>query len=137
MQDLITQLYKRFPILKQLEIECCGCRESLPAMMGLLLAALDSAGPKACCLVLPRKQEIGRLSAVIYVLMKLKREFASICASQSLPCKIHDKVRIHPSNRVFRFNGVYEQDERFFWLECSNGHRTFPRAQASRIEKAR
>jgi hypothetical protein len=138
MEQLIAHLRQRFPLLDELGIGQETERPSpVPVFVRLLLAALDNAGPAGCCFVLPRKGQVGRLTAVLYALCTLKRNFGTYCASIQAPFKQGEFIRIHPGKHVFEFEGIDNEDPTQFWLGCKDGRRTFPRSQSFRIEGAR
>jgi hypothetical protein len=137
MSELSKHLTTRFPILTDLSISVLGNETigAIPPFMGLPLSALNAPTKSACAFVLPRKEQVGRLAAILFALNQTQKEFATLCSSITEPCAIGRSVRIHPANNVFTFLGVYERDPRFFWLGCADGgKRTFPRAQAFRLQ---
>ena len=137
MSELAKHLTSRFPILTDLSVSRPGYEilASIPPFMGVPLSALNAPANTACALVLPRKEQVGRLAAILFALDKTKKEFPELCGSINTACKIGQTVRIHPDNHVFTFHGVYDGDPQFFWLGCpSGGKRTFPRAQGFRLE---
>jgi len=139
MGNLIEQLQTRFPLLKELEVGCSGRTQgdALPAFVGLFLAAMSAAGPAACCFILPRKDQVGKLVSVLYALSSVKRDFAKFLSDSDSQFNCGDFVRVQPGKGVFRFLGVYPEYPTLFRLLCSCGsERAFPRALVKRMVAA-
>lgn len=125
MEEIITQLCERFPLLTRLTVAQNGNDshpETLPPFLGFLLAVMDTPLDRPVCFVLPRRGDMARLTAVLYALHRFIKEQKQLTHTYG---KVNfnkgDNVRVHPGKQVFRYDGFDENSSDFIWLKTVDG----------------
>ena len=139
MADIWRELRERYPLLERVVVHSLGeqMAEAFPPFFGLFLATLDDMEAAPCCFVLPRRGQMARLAATVFGLSVFRREFDRL-AREYAEQKFSEgqKVRVLPSNHVFKFGGFWSDQPGKFCL-CTldgMGKRTFPASDVLRLE---
>lgn len=108
--QLIRQLKHEFPLIEQLRLQkgITGTTELLLPFLVLILRAIPQGTEEPRCFVLPRKQDIPILIAILFGLRGFQAEFERLAteyANRSFP--VGQKVLILPTRHVYTFEGIW------------------------------
>lgn len=121
MDEIFRPLQERFPLLTRLlsqDLEGALPPQALPAYLGIFLAVLDQAPASPVCFILPRRGDVARMSAVLYVMHRLVLKQATIAQSYAgRNFNTGDHVCVHPYRYVYRYGGYDLKDSAYIWLE--------------------
>lgn len=139
MDEIVRQLVARFPLLTQLRLQAQSSSnaEPFPPFFGLVLSAMETQSFSPCCLVMPSKRQTAPLTAIIFALSKFQDEFPLLvkryCEKKFVPSQ---RVRIHPSEHVFEYEGIWPDKTKYFRLKIMDEQawRTFPVEDILRME---
>ncbi len=139
MDEIIRQLNERFPLLAQLRLQAATSSkpEPFPLFFGLILSAMESASFSPCCFVLPRRGCTAQIASIVFALERFRKNYPDLvrryCERKFVPGQ---RVRIHPDEHVFEYEGVWPEKDKYFRLRVmdEDAWRTFPVADILRVE---
>lgn len=135
MDELFESLRSRHPLLSAVFVSAdSSAPESLPPIFSLFLSACAN-NSKPLCFVVPRRGELARHAALLLALDHVGAQaHAELNREKFSP---GERVRIHPSRRVFVFEGVREGEPNRFWLRTLNGNGAiaFPLGALTQLER--
>ena len=113
--------------------------ERIPWFFALLLSAAMKSEPGACCFVLDKSPGTTAgttaITAILLALLKLQKEFPELAKTYTQSA-LHQgqHVRVKPSNYVYEYGGIWEED--FFRLKLQGREdcRSFPITDLLRLE---
>ena len=136
-QELIGELRRRFPLFEQVrgrfgtDME----EERVPWFFALLLSAALEGKPGACCFVLDKSPNTTAIAAIFLALHKLQKEFPELAKTYTQSALHQGQlVRVKPSNHVYEYGGIWEEDYFRLKLQGIEDCRTFPVTDLLRLE---
>jgi hypothetical protein len=141
--DLRSQLDAKFPLRKHLLFrEKDGARyESIPPVISLVAAMANPEIPGSNCLLVPVRDNVAALTAVLCALQSAVAHFPEQLQKYlETSFQRGERVRVLPEGYVYVFNGHMKHgDKQFFSLkfldDTSNASRSFSIDKAVRLEK--
>ena len=140
-QELIRELRSRFPIFDRVSGRFGEStpEERIPWFFALLLAAASKPEPGACCFVLDKTPGTAPLAAVFLALSRLQEEFPRLAENYARTALTEGQlVKVKPSDFVYEYMGVREEDTDQFWLTVQDRpereRRSFPVSDVLRLE---
>jgi hypothetical protein len=125
MEEIIRQLYERFPLLSRLTVTQTDNKltaDALAPFFGFLLAVMDAPPKQPLCFVLPRRGDAGRFAVVLHALHQfINKQQQLTHAYGSVNFNKGDTVRVHPGKHVFVYDGFDEDSTDSIWLKTLNG----------------
>jgi hypothetical protein len=138
----LAELEKRFPLTKGLLFypTKVGPKERLPGVVGLLAAMTDPKLKGDTCVVLPSRERVAALTAVLVALTAARERFPELRkAYLEEGFKIGERVRVLPTMHVYEFGGLFSDSyNEFFRLRLlgdPSTSRSFPIRDAVLLEK--
>ncbi len=87
--------------------------EAVPRCLELMLHAVPRRGEGPRCFVLPRRQSVAPLLAVLYALCQFKDDFETLAAEYAeKQFQIGQRVLVRPTGRIYTFEGFVEGSDR-------------------------
>lgn len=137
--ELIREFRRRFPLLDKLvgHFGENAHRERIPWFFGFILAAVGRPGSGACCFVLDKTPGTTAIASILAGFARLQRDFPSLVERYARTAlKRGQRVKVKPSDYVYEYEGVWEDEPEFFRLKLlgEEAWRSFPLVDLLRLE---
>jgi hypothetical protein len=139
----VDELAAKFPLIDKLDFYLSknGVAEEMPPIISLLAAMTDPKIPGDNCILLPSREHVGFLTAILTALSAAQESFPSLLEKYVEESFAEgERVRVLPTGHVYEFGGYFHHDGRaFFKLKIigdkTKGARAFPLKEVVRLEK--
>ncbi|MFC1680349.1 DrmE family protein [Pseudomonadota bacterium] len=137
-QDFVAALQHRFPLLDELLFFRNALRmpEPLPPVIGLMATMTDPELSGDTCCVVPSRERIAALTAVLAALTAARNRFPKLYKEYiEEGFEVGERVRVLPTGHVYEFGGFFAGDLFKLNVMRDGGSRSFHVKNAVLLEK--